>query len=119
MSNSYLIEAFRWGAINDHHFVVNVLNNKIKAIRYAEWYHGHRSNIYGIKVTQYNPRYTMSSLVKYIPSKCQEEEPYYNDFKDDLTSIGQAVFYLNEDSLKKLPSIVRKEIKLMKNKKYE
>lgn len=121
MSNVYIIEAYKWGVMNEHHFVVNALCNKKEAIKYAKWYHEHRDNKYGLKISRYNSegKVTVIQVIKYIPSKCGEEDIYFNDLKEDLTSLGQHILYLNEDSISKLPPIIRKEVKHIKKKKYE
>jgi hypothetical protein len=120
MPKTYVIEAFLWGAKNEHNFVVNCFTSEKKALKEAEWYHEHRDRKYGIRIEEYsdNTPYMHKRCIKYFPSKLGETALYDNLMKENLLSLGHMVFDLEEKYINKLPKAIRDEIKRITETDY-
>jgi len=118
----YLIEAFRWGALNEHRYVVDVVFlNKTYALKLAKEASENRDHTYGIQVTRFSNEDEQGEkyVVAYFPSKLNEKEPYTNYKKEDMMLLVSDLLSLSEHSLSKLPVWLKKRIIEIKDKKYE
>lgn len=119
MISAYVIECFRWGALNDHHYIFDVcFGDVVEAIERAEKESVNRDHTYGVRVTMFTSTGD-ESVVAYFPSKCDEKEPYNNYKLEDVLSLGSSLLSLSKDSIKKLPPWLRKNIEAINDKKYE
>ncbi len=95
----YVVVAYRWGAVNDHNYIVTATTDRAQAIAAAKQERDGRGFKYGVEVVEYPEE----ENVAYFPSSSELADRMGPESSDDL----DAAHYIGNETLAAFQSGVR------------